>query len=76
VRFSLTKDNLIGSSKFLGFFPIEFKLPAGMSYCAGDYLAILPTNPKASVKRVLKYFKLSEEVTNNQFIYMKLNIDS
>ncbi|PVG00114.1 bifunctional P-450/NADPH-P450 reductase [Serendipita vermifera] len=40
---------------------IEFELPAGMTYSAGDYLAILPTNPKASVKRVLKHFKLSDE---------------
>jgi cytochrome P450/NADPH-cytochrome P450 reductase len=34
-----------------------------MSYSAGDYLCILPTNPAESVKRVLKHFGLSEEAT-------------
>lgn len=34
-----------------------------MSYSAGDYLAILPTNPLESVKRVFKHFKLSQEAT-------------
>jgi hypothetical protein len=33
-----------------------------MTYSAGDYLAILPTNPVQSVKRVLKLFNLSEQV--------------
>jgi cytochrome P450 / NADPH-cytochrome P450 reductase len=36
-----------------------------MTYAAGDYLAILPTNPIQSVKRVLKHFNLSEEVSQN-----------
>ncbi|KAG8809794.1 hypothetical protein FRC18_004386, partial [Serendipita sp. 400] len=40
---------------------IEFQLPDNMTYCAGDYLAILPTNPPASVKRVFQRFNLSEE---------------
>lgn len=40
---------------------LEIKLPEGLSYSAGDYLAILPTNPAASVNRVLKHFNLSEE---------------
>ncbi|KAH7098687.1 fatty acid hydroxylase [Auriculariales sp. MPI-PUGE-AT-0066] len=37
---------------------IEIKLPEGVSYRAGDYLAILPTNPKESVERVMKRFDL------------------
>jgi cytochrome P450/NADPH-cytochrome P450 reductase len=55
-----TCDNDTQQSLF--FFFSEFELPVGMTYSAGDYLAILPTNPKASVKRVLKHFKLSDEV--------------
>jgi len=47
----------------------EFELPPGMSYSAGDYLAILPTNPPQSVKRALKHFNLSEEVS---YAIMKL----
>lgn len=34
-----------------------------MTYSAGDYLSILPTNPIESVKRVIKHFGLSEEAT-------------
>jgi cytochrome P450/NADPH-cytochrome P450 reductase len=34
-----------------------------MTYSTGDYLAILPTNPAQSVRRVLKHFNLSEEVS-------------
>ncbi|TCD71958.1 hypothetical protein EIP91_000090 [Steccherinum ochraceum] len=40
---------------------IEFDLPEGMGYRAGDYLAILPTNPQRNVQRVLNHFKLSAE---------------
>ncbi|KZV89028.1 cytochrome P450 [Exidia glandulosa HHB12029] len=40
---------------------LEFMLPEGMTYRAGDYLAILPVNPPASVKRVLIRFKLIPE---------------
>ncbi|OCB91808.1 cytochrome P450 oxidoreductase OrdA-like protein [Sanghuangporus baumii] len=44
---------------------INIKLPEGMSYRAGDYLAILPTNPEESVQRALTRFKLngSQEIT-------------
>ncbi|KAG8833355.1 hypothetical protein FRC17_010824 [Serendipita sp. 399] len=42
---------------------IEIRLPENMTYSAGDYLAVLPTNPPASVRRVLKHFNLSEEAT-------------
>jgi cytochrome P450/NADPH-cytochrome P450 reductase len=40
---------------------IEFELPEGMIYHAGDYLAVLPTNPDASVRRVLAHFNISRE---------------
>ncbi|KAJ3737687.1 fatty acid hydroxylase [Lentinula guzmanii] len=40
---------------------IEFELPVGSTYRAGDYLAILPQNPPHSVRRVLAYFGLSNE---------------
>ncbi|KAF7544858.1 hypothetical protein G7046_g9692 [Stylonectria norvegica] len=38
---------------------IEIQLPTGMSYKAGDYLAILPLNPKATVARVFRRFQLA-----------------
>ncbi|GAB1520894.1 hypothetical protein RhiTH_003983 [Rhizoctonia solani] len=40
---------------------IEFELPEDMSYQAGDYLAILPSNPPEYVRRVLARFKISPE---------------
>ncbi|KLO19588.1 cytochrome P450 oxidoreductase OrdA-like protein [Schizopora paradoxa] len=39
----------------------ELALPEGMTYRAGDYLALLPTNPKANVQRVLARFGLSAD---------------
>jgi cytochrome P450 / NADPH-cytochrome P450 reductase len=36
----------------------EFKLPTGMSYEAGDYLAVLPVNNKGMISRVLRRFGL------------------
>lgn len=44
---------------------IEVKLPTDMVYTAGDYLAILPTNPKQSVKRVVKRFGLTWDAVLN-----------
>lgn len=38
---------------------IEIKLPTGMTYKAGDYLAVLPMNPMATVSRVFRRFQLS-----------------
>jgi cytochrome P450/NADPH-cytochrome P450 reductase len=38
---------------------IEIRLPSDMSYSAGDYLAILPLNPKENVNRAMRYFDLS-----------------
>ncbi|CDO72208.1 hypothetical protein BN946_scf184970.g60 [Trametes cinnabarina] len=40
---------------------IEFALPEGMTYRAGDYLAILPLNPERTVRRALARFGLSAE---------------
>jgi len=37
---------------------LEINLPSDMSYKVGDYLAILPTNPLADVKRVMKRFQI------------------
>nr|BAL05159.1 cytochrome P450 [Phanerodontia chrysosporium] len=44
---------------------IEIQLPEGTSYTAGDYLAVLPTNPPRDVRRVLKRFGLpaDQEIT-------------
>ncbi|KAJ3826077.1 fatty acid hydroxylase [Lentinula raphanica] len=42
---------------------IEFELPEGTTYRAGDYLAILPQNPPRNVRRVLAYFGLSNDQT-------------
>ncbi|KAH0600561.1 hypothetical protein MHUMG1_01559 [Metarhizium humberi] len=38
---------------------IEIQLPTNMTYRAGDYLAVLPFNPKSTVSRVFKRFQLS-----------------
>ncbi|KAK7193653.1 hypothetical protein DPSP01_000204 [Paraphaeosphaeria sporulosa] len=37
---------------------IEISLPSGTSYSAGDYLAILPLNPKENIARAMRYFGL------------------
>ncbi len=39
---------------------IEIQLPEGMTYRAGDYLAVLPTNAPEKVRRVLKRFYFDE----------------
>lgn len=44
---------------------VEIKLPTDMVYKAGDYLAILPTNPKKSVKRVVERFQLAWDAVLN-----------
>lgn len=38
---------------------IEIRLPKGMTYRAGDYLAVLPLNPKETVSRVMRRFQLA-----------------
>ena len=40
---------------------LEIKLPKGQTYRAGDYLAVLPTNPMEIVYRVLQRFHLSTD---------------
>lgn len=42
---------------------LEVKLPEGMFYQAGDYLAILPLNPPESVLRVQNHFKMPSDGT-------------
>lgn len=37
---------------------IELKLPSDITYTAGDYLAVLPFNPKDNVRRVMRHFQL------------------
>jgi cytochrome P450/NADPH-cytochrome P450 reductase len=37
---------------------IEISLPSDMTYSAGDYLAILPLNPKSNIQRAMRYFGL------------------
>lgn len=38
---------------------IEISLPSDMTYTAGDYLAILPLNPKENIGRAMRYFGLA-----------------
>ncbi|KAK4180904.1 putative bifunctional cytochrome P450 E-class, group I:NADPH-P450 reductase [Triangularia setosa] len=38
---------------------LEVQLPDGMTYRAGDYLAVLPVNPKETVNRVMRKFCLA-----------------
>ncbi|WP_263064347.1 bifunctional cytochrome P450/NADPH--P450 reductase [Dickeya dadantii] len=40
---------------------IEIRLPEGMTYRAGDYLAVLPQNPDEQVDRVLRRFGLAPD---------------
>ncbi|KAH6895217.1 cytochrome P450 [Thelonectria olida] len=42
---------------------IEIQLPTGMTYNAGDYLAVLPLNPRATVARVFRQFELAWDAT-------------
>ncbi|KAK9342387.1 cytochrome P450 [Lipomyces starkeyi] len=37
---------------------LEIQLPANMTYCTGDYLAVLPLNPKDSIYRAMRRFLL------------------
>lgn len=38
---------------------LEIQLPNGLTYAAGDYLAVLPHNPKATVARVMRRLHLA-----------------
>lgn len=37
---------------------LDIKFPEGMTYSSGDYLAVLPLNPDASIRRVLTRFSI------------------
>lgn len=38
---------------------LQLKLPTGMKYKAGDYLAVLPINPTQSIRRAMARFQLT-----------------
>jgi cytochrome P450/NADPH-cytochrome P450 reductase len=40
---------------------VELRIPNGMEYTTGEYLAILPTNSQQSIRRVLKRFALPSD---------------
>ncbi|KAK0645376.1 putative bifunctional P-450:NADPH-P450 reductase [Cercophora newfieldiana] len=40
---------------------LEVQLPAGITYRAGDYLAVLPVNPPGSISRVMRRFHISQD---------------
>ena len=40
---------------------LEIELPEGMTYETGDYLSILPSNPKRNVDRVIRRYGLNED---------------
>ncbi|KAK5700438.1 hypothetical protein LTS12_028412, partial [Elasticomyces elasticus] len=42
---------------------IAVRLPTGLSYRAGDYLAVLPLNPSETVRRVINRFRLPWDAT-------------
>ncbi|THC91483.1 hypothetical protein EYZ11_009066 [Aspergillus tanneri] len=42
---------------------IGINLPTGMTYRAGDYLAVLPLNPPETVRRVMRRFRLPWDAT-------------
>ena len=42
---------------------LEVNLPDGMTYQAGDYLAVLPLNPPENVSRVMRHFKVAKDAT-------------
>jgi cytochrome P450 / NADPH-cytochrome P450 reductase len=42
---------------------LEVKLPEDMTYETGDYLAVLPLNPRENVRRVQRHFELPSDAT-------------
>lgn len=42
---------------------LRVKLPEGMTYDTGDYLAILPLNPTENVTRIMKHFEMPNDST-------------
>jgi cytochrome P450 / NADPH-cytochrome P450 reductase len=52
---------------------VEIALPTGMTYRAGDYLAVLPTNPMPNVERTFRRFGLAPDT---QVVLHKTSVDS
>lgn len=50
-----------GNDELPTFRHVEIELPKGQTYRAGDYLAVLPTNPMEIVSRVLRRFNLTTD---------------
>ena len=42
---------------------LNIKLPEGITYETGDYLAILPLNPRETVSRAMKHFQIPQDAT-------------
>lgn len=40
---------------------VEIRLPEGLKYTAGDYLAVLPINPKETVQRAIRLLRLARD---------------
>ena len=59
----VVNTNLLTSSDVPSKRHIEIRLPTGMSYSTGDYLAILPLNPSESVQRVMRHFSLAPDAS-------------
>ncbi|RAH41205.1 bifunctional cytochrome P450/NADPH--P450 reductase [Aspergillus brunneoviolaceus CBS 621.78] len=54
----VSTSTLTSPDAFVAKHQLILDLPDHMSYTAGDYLAILPVNPRKSVHRVLRHFHL------------------
>ncbi|TLD30774.1 hypothetical protein PspLS_01775 [Pyricularia sp. CBS 133598] len=53
------KDGRTQGTEKVGKGHVEVQLPPGTQYCTGDYLTILPHNPRTTVARVMRRFGLS-----------------
>ena len=60
-RFLVLKSGTPALSKESRKKHIELQLPAGIKYRAGDYLAVLPKNPRQNVERVVHKFSLPQD---------------
>ncbi|TLD05201.1 uncharacterized protein PgNI_09177 [Pyricularia grisea] len=52
-------DGRTGGTGNVGKGHVEVQLPPGTQYCTGDYLAVLPHNPRTTVARVMRRFGLA-----------------
>lgn len=57
---------------------MEITLPEGQMYECGDYLAILPQNPEANVRRIMAHFKLPLDaiITLKSKLFSPLPLDT